>query len=121
MNTRLAFSSAQRFIEHPDSIARRLQQQELERVSNRCRKMNGIEEVPIQSGSDDGPRRLSLRSPGIIGSCPLPAAWTEWDIGGQTEKCYRVVSPDQHGRCERARQTSRVRSLGQIAPGLGIC
>ena len=80
MNTRLAFSCTQRFIEHPGSIARQLKKLESERISNRCRKLNGIEEVPIQSGPDDGPRRLSLRSPRIIGSCPLPAAWTEWDF-----------------------------------------
>jgi len=114
MNTRLSFSSAQHFIEHSNSIARRLKEQELERISNRCRKLNGIEEVRIRSGSGDGPRRLSLRSPEIIRSCPLPAGWTEWDIVGDTEKCYRVVSPDQHARCERARHTSPIRSLGRL-------
>jgi hypothetical protein len=114
MNTRLSFSPAEHFVEHPSSIAGRLKQQELHRICSSGRKPNGIEEVRIQPGRDDGPRKLSLRSPKIIGSCPLPAAWTEWDISGQTEKCYRVVSPEQHARCERPRRTSPVRSLGKL-------
>jgi hypothetical protein len=114
MNTQRSFSSARHFIEHSNSIARRLKEQEVERISNRGRRLNGIEQVPIQAGSHDGPRRLSLRSPETIRSCPLPAGWTEWDIAGDTEKCYRVVSPEQHARCERARRTSPVRSLGRL-------
>jgi hypothetical protein len=106
--------SADHFTNHPDSIAERLKEQELERSSNNLRRLRGIEKTHILRRQDDGPRKLTLRSPEIIRACPLPAQWIKWDMLSRDEKNYRFVSEEQHARCEQARRTRPLRRLGRV-------
>jgi hypothetical protein len=114
MDARFFLSSANHFIEHPDSIAGRLARWRLDRVLNQLSKRTGIGQWPAQPIPDNCPKRLRLRSAAIIPDCPLGSCWRDWDMFGTLDKYFRFVSDEQKAQCQEARVRAPSRHLGRI-------
>jgi hypothetical protein len=114
MDARFFLSSANHFIEHPDSIAGRLARWQLDRVLNQLSKRTGIGQWPAQPIPDNCPKRLRLRSAAIIPDCPLGSCWRDWDMFGTLDKYFRFVSDEQKAQCQEARVRAPSRHLGRI-------
>jgi hypothetical protein len=60
------------------------------------------------------PQSLALRTPAVIQTCPLDARWRRWDMFGDRADDFRLLDPDDFGRCAAARQAKPVTHIGVV-------
>jgi hypothetical protein len=135
---RLFLPSVVHFRKHPDSLAERLAREAIDDVVRRLRQLaqrpeeedEGPDWLDLDENSNDEeigaayrntferderrPEPVALRTPRVIRVCPLDVRWRRWDMFGDYADDFRLIAPEDRGRCAAARSVRPVRHLGVV-------